>query len=184
MKTEISVDRIKALEDLGFALQAGTPYPKESDGWYSITFPVKVTFKGREVYDKTYSLGVGHVSFDEPVRGTERLSGDEDAMYLAWKRTRSVNFVNKALRCRVAVKMAIAQKLQPKLDEVLHSLLADGECFFQARSFEDWAGDFGYDPDSRKAEVIYRECDSIGRRLAAAVPAEVLAQARTITEDI
>jgi len=29
------------------------------------------------------------------------------------------------------------------------------------QSFEDWAGDYGYDPDSRKAEKVYRACQKL-----------------------
>ena len=45
-------------------------------------------------------------------------------------------------------------------------MLRDGEAFFNAQSFEDWASEYGYDSDSRKAEAVYRACDNIGRTLA------------------
>lgn len=32
-------------------------------------------------------------------------------------------------------------------------------------AYEDWAGEFGYDKDSRKGEAIYRLCRSTGLRL-------------------
>lgn len=32
-------------------------------------------------------------------------------------------------------------------------------------TFEEWANEFGYDPDSRKAEVIYRACLEIALKL-------------------
>ncbi len=41
--------------------------------------------------------------------------------------------------------------------DVVWSLIQDASVIDSAR-FEDWAGDFGYDTDSRKAESIYREC--------------------------
>lgn len=45
----------------------------------------------------------------------------------------------------------------PKLDGVLESLSSDWSAVDGA-SFEEWAGDLGYDTDSRKAERIYRVC--------------------------
>ena len=29
--------------------------------------------------------------------------------------------------------------------------------------FEEWAKDLGYDPDSRSAEKIFRECESLSK---------------------
>lgn len=51
----------------------------------------------------------------------------------------------------------------PKLEDVLHSLLSDGEA--AEYTFEDWASNFGYDTDSRKAEATYRACVDVGIRL-------------------
>ena len=51
----------------------------------------------------------------------------------------------------------------PTLEDVLYSLLTDAEA--GGRTFEDWAGDFGYDTDSRKAEAMFRECQDVYARL-------------------
>ena len=45
----------------------------------------------------------------------------------------------------------------PEACEVLGSLLMDSDAEYEA-SFEDWAESLGYDPDSRRAENIYKEC--------------------------
>lgn len=50
---------------------------------------------------------------------------------------------------------------QPELDEVLDCLASDASGHANARDFEDWAADYGYDIDSRKAERTYR---AIGRQ--------------------
>jgi hypothetical protein len=44
---------------------------------------------------------------------------------------------------------------EPKLSEVLDCLASDAASFDNAQSFEDWASDYGYDTDSRKAERTY-----------------------------
>lgn len=51
------------------------------------------------------------------------------------------------------------EKPQPKpnLLDVLHCLVSDADVLNHT-SFESWAGDLGYDTDSRKAEDIYRAC--------------------------
>lgn len=55
---------------------------------------------------------------------------------------------------------------QPNVRDVLECLLSDAGTVDNARGFEDWADDLGYDPDSRKAERIYRECVRQTKRLA------------------
>jgi len=42
--------------------------------------------------------------------------------------------------------------------EALWSVCQDCLGVMQAHDFEDWAGEYGYDTDSRKAEAIYRKC--------------------------
>lgn len=45
---------------------------------------------------------------------------------------------------------------EPTLEEVLDCLASDAAGYENARSFEDWAGDYGYDTDSRKAERTFK----------------------------
>jgi len=46
----------------------------------------------------------------------------------------------------------------PTVEDVMSCLLLDASGVDQARDFEDWASDYGYDTDSRKAEKIYNDC--------------------------
>lgn len=43
----------------------------------------------------------------------------------------------------------------PTLDDIMDSLCSISRDAENALGFEDWAGDFGYDADSRKAEQVY-----------------------------
>jgi hypothetical protein len=45
---------------------------------------------------------------------------------------------------------------EPTLEEVLDCLASDAAGYDNAQSFEDWAGELGYDTDSRKAERTYK----------------------------
>lgn len=54
---------------------------------------------------------------------------------------------------------------EPTVEEVLDCLASDAASVDNARSFEEWAGDFGFDIDSRKAERIYRACGRQATRL-------------------
>lgn len=46
---------------------------------------------------------------------------------------------------------------QPTVDEVLNCVLDDSAGFENAEGFEDWAGQYGYDEDSRRAEKVWDE---------------------------
>jgi len=48
----------------------------------------------------------------------------------------------------------------PSAADVLDCLASDASSVLNARGFEDWAGDLGFDPDSRKAERTYREIEA------------------------
>jgi len=53
----------------------------------------------------------------------------------------------------------------PEVGSVLDCLSSDASSIENARGFEDWASDFGYDADSRKAEKTYRACEHQAKRL-------------------
>lgn len=54
---------------------------------------------------------------------------------------------------------------EPQVDEVLDCLLSDSAGVENARSFEDWASDYGYDTDSHKAEKIFKNCEMQAAKL-------------------
>lgn len=58
--------------------------------------------------------------------------------------------------------------IMPDQLDVMHSLLLDAEVL-DYPGFEDWAKSLGYDPDSRKAEAIYRECLEIALKLRSGI---------------
>ena len=51
-----------------------------------------------------------------------------------------------------------AHTKEPTLADILDCLASDASAIDNARDFEDWCRDFGYDTDSRKAEKTYRVC--------------------------
>ena len=54
---------------------------------------------------------------------------------------------------------------QPELDEVLDCLASDATGIENARSFDEWCGEYGYDTDSRRAERTYKLCCKQAERL-------------------
>lgn len=54
---------------------------------------------------------------------------------------------------------------EPTADEVLDCLASDASSVENARSFEEWASEYGYDTDSRKAEKIFKTCERQAEKL-------------------
>jgi len=51
---------------------------------------------------------------------------------------------------------------EPDCEEVMGSLLMDDPA---DSTFEDWCSELGENPDSRKADALYRKCLQVGKRL-------------------
>jgi hypothetical protein len=61
--------------------------------------------------------------------------------------------------------MGLGLSGEPKVGNVLDCLASDSASIENARSFEDWAGDLGYDTDSRKAEKTFKACERQAAKL-------------------
>ena len=60
-----------------------------------------------------------------------------------------------------------AHKKPPTLADVLDCLASDASGVDNVRSFDDWASEYGYDTDSRKAERTYHICKKQAQDLKA-----------------
>lgn len=72
--------------------------------------------------------------------------------------------------------------IEPKSHDVLYSLVMDSSVLDYAR-FEDWAAEYGYDPDSRSAEKTYRACLEIALALRNAIGEAGLESLRVAFQD-
>lgn len=61
--------------------------------------------------------------------------------------------------------MGYAHSNEPDAESVLDCLASDAASVENARSFEDWASELGYDPDSRKAERTFNVCETQAAKL-------------------
>jgi hypothetical protein len=50
---------------------------------------------------------------------------------------------------------------RPTVSEVLDCIASDASGYENSNSFEDWADDYGYDADSRRAETIYHNVKTV-----------------------
>jgi hypothetical protein len=70
----------------------------------------------------------------------------------------------------------------PDTIDVLYSLVMDSDVL-GAGGFEDWAANYGYDVDSRKAESTYRACLENALKLRAALGDDGLSKLREAFQD-
>ena len=61
--------------------------------------------------------------------------------------------------------MGSAHKGKPDLAGVLDNLASDAAGWENARTFEEWAGEYGYDTDSLAAEKIFNACGTLVEQL-------------------
>jgi len=86
------------------------------------------------------------------------LSVDDD-----WARTATHwKCVIRKGRARMTVHFSQGSAVarEPTLEDILDSLGSEAGGYLNARGFEDWAGEYGYDTDSRSAERTYRAIGS------------------------
>lgn len=179
MKTKI--DELIERHDL--TLSSSTPIGVVKDDWPCIQYKCNLAKDNREIWSGEYSLGVGHVKLPDrnSFHGNNGPVTNDTMMYNCLKAGKTP--ADRAGHASFAAKLAVLQKVEPKLPDVLHSLLMDGSAYFDAETFEDWASNYGYDPDSRKADAIWKACDEIGRKLSRAFSADDLAELREAFQD-
>lgn len=83
----------------------------------------------------------------------------------------------KGRRFTVYYSMGMAHHgKEPGAAEVLDCLISDANGIDNARGFEDWCGEYGYDTDSRKAHRTYTICQRQAERLRKFLGADLYQQ--------
>jgi hypothetical protein len=128
----------------------------------SLNWKVKVKRNGKEILECDYMQGVGHMT----KTGKPQIQADLRRAEHAAAENGKVPFFS----ANHPGGFCFLAKPQPgpSVVDVLSSLLMDGDVLDYA-GFEDWASNFGYDEDSRKAEKIYRDCIETALKLKAAL---------------
>lgn len=70
----------------------------------------------------------------------------------------------------------------PLLRDVLYCLVSDADVL-NYEGFEDWASNYGYEEDSRKAERIYRDCCAFALKLQSLIGRKALDELREAFQD-
>lgn len=131
--------------------------------WDKEAFHYLVTIVGNDeekAYTFQYSMGSAHV---EKIPYGKLTIGQRFMAGLTRGQKDYDNVPPPHVKRSISLWQAEAQKVlykpkPPQLAEVLDSVALDCSSIDNARDFEDWASEFGYDTDSRKAEKAYDTC--------------------------
>lgn len=136
----------------------------------SLNWRVTIQRNGRAVLTTDYSAGCGHC--DAYKASVVELGGQNCIMR------------DEVIRreCETGKSYKGLKKYNLDLDSVLWSLSMDYGVINYA-TYEDWAVEYGYDPDSRKGEAIYRACLEIALKLRAALGDDAMAELAEAGQD-
>lgn len=177
-----------AAEFVPYSVAKMRPGWDTSDGtpWRGLTWKVQILRDGREILATDYSAGTAHCPGYRASGAALAVSGifpekRARAALIDWEIENG-----KAGRYSHGWSGPVSAKpprpILPELRDVLHSLAIEASVL-DAGGFEDWAADFGYDTDSRKAEATYRACLEIALKLRASLGDDGLTALRDACTD-
>jgi hypothetical protein len=124
----------------------------------------KVTLKrGNQGLTTDYMQGIGHLPEGIKLQFNDKktIAKVEPIKYAC--ETGKIGYYSDISNCVMSSPSKKTLK-QPLLIDVLYSLLLDAEVLDYS-SFEDWADEMGFDPDSRKDEKVYNACMKIALQM-------------------
>lgn len=180
---------------------------------YSLNWKVTLVRDGRDVLTTDYGAGIAHApgyaetrphsSFQAPDyrNASGKPFAGTTSQYRKATPAEALNFYREAVaaaECESGFPMELdpygrgsrnvfrrkpkGEAIQPDPLNVVYSLIMDAGVLDHG-GFESWAGDFGYDVDSRSAESTYRACLDIALQLRAAIGEAGIAALQTAFED-
>lgn len=175
----------EALREIGFEILSSPPRGGVDDeNWTHIAYSVTLSLNGKAFWSGPYKLGIGHVNIPkgEPSIALH-LSTDQVSMLYAIQRHPGADFKDKALQASLCAKLAIAQKVTPKLSDVLHSLILGASPVLNGETFQDWCANCGYSDDSIKAKAVYDTCVQTGLALKRELGQKQIEKIKDILQD-
>jgi hypothetical protein len=124
----------------------------------SLNWRVTLRRDGRDIVTTDYSAGIAHCpAYKRLKMGFGRTTIEQQE---------AIEFeTEKGREYRSGSTLGIGgAAIVPSSLDVISSLAMDADVL-EYSSFEDWAENFGYDPDSRKAETIWKACVEIALKL-------------------
>lgn len=152
--------------------------PGNKPGSRSLNWRVTLERNGRPILTTDYSAGIAHAPCYKQIQGkgigVRWTLENTEALTYETEKGRAFNFRSRYIQN--------GKPILPDPVDVVWSLSRDSDVLDSA-GFEDWAGELGYDPDSRSAESIYRACLEIALKLRNAIGESGLEALRIAGED-
>lgn len=142
----------------------------------NLNWKVTILKAGREILTTDYSAGLAHCPSYKQSWNWQPSVDEAKAIEFETENGRTSRDFG-SLGWKVGGK-----PIEPDLADVLHSLASDCDVLDYS-TFEEWAPEFGYDPDSRKAEGIYRECIKLALALRNGLGEPALVRLREAFQD-
>jgi hypothetical protein len=131
----------------------GAKPSERSLNWYVILIR-----NGREILSTDYMQGIGYAPAYKRITSIKH----------GWTVPNTDALIRETEQGVTRDKFGKASPLLPEPVDVVASLVLDCSVL-DCGGFEDWAAEYGFDADPRKAEAIYRQCLEIALKLRAAV---------------
>ncbi len=156
MTTEQAIERDAFIASLGITYTptfVPTPQPQAFVKDPQLHWSIKLQ-KGRAQLVTDYHQGVGHVAGYQQYHKTKY---DKRMAEEGYRKTCETGKLWRLMPNSEYWHPLKESQPAPSLTDVLHCLVSDSDVL-NFSSFEDWANEFGYEPDSRKAEATYHAC--------------------------
>lgn len=151
------------IDALGITIEASyIPHDTQTGEKPMLRWAISVRRNGREFYSTEYSAGCAHAP--------------------EYKKAKMLTAAVKA-ECETGIVYGtrMIPVPPPAVAEVVSSLLLDASNADER--FEDWADNYGFDQDSRKAERMYRACQETAAALRRAFDRDELAALEKAFQD-
>jgi hypothetical protein len=148
----------------------------------ALNWRVTLARPGGRAFSTEYSQGVGHIPDHRPPFSTLDVEAYELEVCETGRYAPGGLYVRTERGTNGPKRTQRAPLPPPNLLDVLHSLLVDASVL-DAASFEDWAAEFDYDPDSRAAERTYNECLTTALALRALLGDATMTRLRELLQD-
>ena len=145
----------------------------------SLNWKVDIFHHGRKIHSVEYTAGVGHCgAYQANIKqlGSRNCIMRDEAI----RRECETGVIYKQGQ-EISASYGRGEKHELDASDVFYSIVLDSDAINYA-SFEDWAENFGFDPDSRKAYAAYEECLKDGLILRAALGDDDLKKLRSLFE--
>lgn len=151
---------LAAAAELGITMEAVfIPFSRSrnaSEKQPTLNWRVSLARNGKAIITSDYSAGKGHCP---AYKASIAALGNRNSIMRD-------DFIRR--ECETGRAADSGDKLMPDFADVINSLVSDADVIDYA-TYEDWASNFGYDPDSRKGEADYRACLDVALRMRAAL---------------